>query len=129
MMKALFAGVCATFGLLLVMGTSEGVGDKDKEKKDEPEYKITEVMQKAHKGGLMKKVAMGMASSDEKAQLVKYYTALAASTPPAGLKENWDKKAMAMLDAAKKAAKGDDDAAKSLLKLVNCGACHKEFKK
>ena len=35
----------------------------------------------------------------------------------------------ALLAAAQKAAKGDEDAAKSLPKLANCGACHKEFKK
>src|SRR6516164_661746 len=47
-MKMLFPGVVATFTAILVLGTFSGAGDKKGEK---PEYKIAEVMQKAHKGG------------------------------------------------------------------------------
>ena len=89
-MKMLFPGVVATFTAILVLGTFSGAGDKKGEK---PEYKIAEVMQKAHKGGLMKKVAEGNASDAEKEQLVKYYTALTLNTPPAGDKASWAKKA------------------------------------
>src|SRR5207237_8620680 len=114
-MKMMFPGVVATFVLVLALSFS-GAGQKDK-KDEKPEYKISEVMQKAHKGGLMKKVAEGKASDEEKQQMVKYYTALNLSTPPAGLREDWQKKTAILLDAAKAAAKGDENAAKSLLKL------------
>ena len=120
-MKSLFLGMVALFGVVLLLGVS-GAGDK-------AEYKIADVMQKAMKGGLCAKVAKGTASDDEKKDLVKYFTALTLNDPPMGEKEAWTKKTTALLTAAKAAAKGDEDAAKSLKGLANCGACHKEFKK
>ncbi len=121
-MKYLFAGVIAMVSLLLVLGDNNA-GEKAK-------YTIPEVMAKAHKGAtaLMPKVAKGKASDDEKKQLVELYTALSKNEPPKGDAADWKTKTTALVDAAKKAADGDEAAAKSLPKLANCAACHKAHK-
>lgn len=121
-MKYLFAGAIAALSLALLMGENKA-GEKAK-------YTIPEVMKKAHagKGALMKKVAAGEASSDDKKTLVELYVALGQNEPPKGDAKEWKEKTTALLDAAKKAAKGDVDAAKSLPKLANCMACHKAHK-
>jgi hypothetical protein len=118
----LFGSMVAVFAVVLLLGVSSA-GEKD-----EPKYKIKDVMQKAMKGGLCKKVAKGEASDAEKKELVEYFTALTLNTPPMGEKESWTKKTNTLLTAAKGAAKGDEKALK-VLAGVNCGACHKEFKK
>ena len=87
-------------------------------------YSIKDVMQKAHKGGLMKKVADGKATAEEKKQLVEYYEALAANKPPKGDEASWKEKTAELLAAAKDAAAGNLDK----LKAINCGACHKAHK-
>jgi cytochrome c553 len=120
-MRALVTGLFAIIGMALLLGNT-GAGEK-------AEFKIKDVMQKAMKGGICAKVAKGTASDDEKADLVKYFTALTQNTPPMGEKDSWTKRTTALLDASKGAAKGDEKAAKSLQKLANCATCHKEFKK
>jgi hypothetical protein len=120
-MRVLLTGLFAVIGVALLLGNT-GAGEK-------AEYKIADVMQKAMKGGLCGKVAKGTASDAEKADLVKYFTALTQNTPPNGEKDSWTKRTTALLEAAKGAAKGDEKATKSLQKLANCASCHKEFKK
>lgn len=115
-MKYLFAGTTAALGLLLVLSDNQA-GEKAK-------LTIPQVMAKAHKSGLMKKVASGTASADEKQQLVEHYTALNRNEPPKGDLKAWKERTGAILEAAKKAAGGDAAAAKSLPKLANCKACH-----
>jgi len=119
-MKYLLAGAIATLSLGLLLGENNA-GEKAK-------YTIPEVMAKAHKKGLMKTVASGKASDDEKEQLVALYVALNANEPPQGDVKDWKKRTGALVEAAKKAAKGDEAAAKSLPKLANCGECHKLHK-
>lgn len=123
MKKAMFAGAVATLSLVLFLGDNQA-GDK----KEKPKYEIGEVMQKALKGGLAKKVAEGKATAAEKKQLVDYFVALHANTPPRGEASRWDKVTASLLDVAKAAEKGDAKAGKSLAKLINCTNCHKEFK-
>jgi cytochrome c553 len=89
---------------------------------DKPKHTIKEVMKVAHKGGLMKKVADGNASDDEKKQLVELYESLAANKPPKGDDADWKTKTDALLTSAK-AADG-----KTLLKAANCKACHEAHK-
>jgi hypothetical protein len=120
-MKYVLGVLIAGAALVITVGSDAG------EKKD-PKYTIKEVMREAHKGGLMKKVATGKASEEEKKQLVEFYIALGANKPPMGNEAEWKDQTQKMLKAAKAAGEGDDKAAMSLLKLVNCGACHKKFK-
>ena len=95
---------------------------------DKPKYSIKDVMVKAHKGGLMKKVASGKASAEEKKQLLEFYEALAANKPPAGDEADWKVKTSAIVAAAREAAEGDEAAAKKLSDTVKCMDCHQAHK-
>ena len=95
---------------------------------DKPKYTTKEVMQKAHKGGLMKKVSEGKASADEKKQLIEFYEALAANKPPKGDEAEWKVKTSAILAAARAAAEGDEAVAKKLSDTVKCMECHQAHK-
>jgi hypothetical protein len=96
----------------------------------QPKYTIKEVMQKAHKGDLLKKVLSGKASQEEKEELVLGYTALSLQEPPKGDLESWKKKTNALVMASKAVLK-DDTNTKALAQLkaaANCTACHKEHR-
>jgi hypothetical protein len=121
-MKAMFAGVVATLSLVILLNANQAG------QKEEPKYKIGEVMAKAMKGGLAKKVADGKATEAEKKQLVEYFVALHANTPPKGEKTAWEKVTKSLVEAAKSAEGGDEKAGKSIAKLITCANCHKEFK-
>ena len=95
---------------------------------EKAKYSIKEVMKEAHKGGLMKKVASGQATQQEKDKLVDLYVALQQNKPPKGEEGSWKEQTEKLIVVAKKAAKGDDAAAKSLPKVVQCGACHNVHK-
>jgi hypothetical protein len=120
MRKFLVALVIVAFGwvVISVTGTAQ----------EKPKYTTKEVMQKAHKGGLMKKVAEGKASADEKKQLVEFYEALDANKPKKGDEAEWKVKTTAILAAARAAAEGQQDAAKKLSDTVKCMDCHQAHK-
>ncbi len=99
---------------------SWGVSSAAEEK---PKYTIKDVMQKAHKGGLMKKVADGQASKEEREELLAMYAALTMNKPPMGGEKSWKEKTAALGDAAKAAAK-DDKAVAGVSKAANCMGCH-----
>jgi hypothetical protein len=117
--------VVAGLALLAVLALTT---DSSGAAQDKPKFTIGEVMQKAHKSGLWKKVAEGKGSDAEEKQLVEFYTALPLNKPPKGDEKDWKAKTTKMLDLAKKIEKGDKDAGAALLKEVNCGACHKAFR-
>ena len=85
-------------------------------------YTIKEVMQKAMKGGLCKKVASGKASPAEKDELVTLFTALCENKPPKGDEAAWKTRTSALVAAAKSGN------GKQLGKAANCATCHKAFK-
>jgi hypothetical protein len=125
-MKMLLAGMVAMVSLVLVLGANQA-GEKDK--KAEPKFKIKEVMAKAHgEEGLLEKVTEGTATAKEKKLLVEMYAALHANTPPKGDQAKWAKVTQSMVDGAKAVDDGTDEKGKALAKLVNCKACHAEFK-
>lgn len=98
---------------------------------DDPPKKaltIKDIMKKAHKDGLVKKVATGKATAEEKKSLHDYYTKLAKLTQPKGDKKSWDTKTKALVDAAKLAV-DDDPTYKAKLKAASkCADCHKLHK-
>jgi mono/diheme cytochrome c family protein len=119
MRKLFVVSIVVLFGWLAVSLTT-GTAQENK-----PKYTISQVMKNAHaKGKLRDKVTSGMASDEEKKQLVEYYEALAANKPPKGDEASWKEKTAALLAAAKEAAAGNTDA----LKMVNCAACHQAHK-
>ena len=120
-MKLFAASLLTVMGVVLILGDNQA-GEKAK-------YTIKEVMKEAHKDGLLKKVASGNASETDKKHLAELYKALSQNTPPKGDAEDWKTRTVAMVKAADLAVMGDEKAAKSLQKLVNCAGCHKEHKK
>jgi len=120
MRKFAIACVMVAFGCFIVSLSGQ----------DKPKYSIKDVMQKAHKGGLMKKVSEGKATAEEKKQLVEFYEALAANKPPKGDEADWKTRTSAIVAAARLAAEGDEAGAKKLTELVGtkCGDCHTAHK-
>jgi len=110
------------FGLVALLGLVTTTWLAARAADDKPKHTIKDVMKVAHKGGLMKKVADGNASDDEKKQLVELYESLAANKPPKGDDADWKTKTDALLDAAKKVD------GKALQKAANCKACHEAHK-
>ena len=106
-----------------------GVQEQEQEQEqEEKKYTINEVMKLAHKDGLLKKVATGEASAEEKQQLVVLYKAMAVNKPPVGDEESWKERSGLLIKAAEAAAKGEEDASDRLLKASNCKACHDPHK-
>jgi hypothetical protein len=93
-----------------------------------PRHSIKDVMENAHKAGLLKKVLDGQASQEEKMTLLDHYVSLTESAPPQGSPEGWQAKANAVVVAAAKVATGRDDGTELLKGATNCAACHKEHK-
>jgi hypothetical protein len=95
---------------------------------EEPKYAIKDVMKKAMKGGLLKKVAGGEASAEEKEELHAMLVALSKAEPKKGEAESWEKLTGALVEAGQAAIDGDEKAGKMLEKAANCKACHEAHK-
>ena len=95
---------------------------------DKPKNTIKEVMQKAHKDGLLKKVSGGKADDGEKKELLSLYEDLAKNKPEKGDEKSWHTKTEAIVKAAKGVVEGDKKAAGGLGKATNCKACHDAHK-
>jgi hypothetical protein len=93
-----------------------------------PKYKIKDVMKKAMKGPLLKKVAGGNASDAEKKELHGMLVALGKNKPPKGDANSWKKFTTALAKAGKAAVDGDADAGAALKKAANCKGCHSKHK-
>jgi hypothetical protein len=93
-----------------------------------PKYSIEEVMEQAHKGGLLNKVADGEASADEKVLLLDLYLSLLENDPPKGHAESFHEKASEAVAAVARVVVGRDGAEGEIKRAVNCAACHKEHK-
>ena len=98
------------------------------EDSDKPKYKTKEVMQKAMKGGLCKKVASGDASDEEKKTLHEMFVALSKNKPKKGEADSWKELTGKLVKAAKAAVDGDEGAAAALKKAANCKGCHSKHK-
>lgn len=123
MSKKLIALV--TGSLMMVCFVSLPVVAEDE---DAPKYKIKDVMKKAMKGPLLKKVAGGEASDDEKKQLHEMLVALGKNSPPKGEADSWKKLTDALAKAGKAAVDGAEGAGDELKKASNCKACHSKHK-
>jgi surface antigen len=122
-MRKLSAVACLTMLGFVVAGFDSPAAQ------DKPKFTISEVMQQAHKGGLLKSVQEGKANDKEAKLLVEYYTALTLNTPPKGDEKAWKKQTETMLEGAKLYASGKkDEGAAALKKAINCGKCHGLFK-
>src|SRR5436309_3496267 len=95
---------------------------------DAPKNSIQDVMQQAHKGGLLKKVTEGKGSKQDKADLLEMYTDLSKNKPPKGDDKSWKAKTDPIVTAAKAVVAGDKGAEAKLKKAVDCMGCHSVHK-
>ena len=111
----------------LALGTTLGVS-RAADEEVKPKHTIKDVMKKAHKEGLMKKIAAGQGTKEDAAQLVELYQALGQNKPPKGEPGSWKEKTGVILSAAKDVVDGKEGAGAALEKAANCGECHKVHK-
>lgn len=102
------------------------IGADDDDSK--PKHSIKDVMKKAMKGPLLKKVASGEASDKEKKQLKAMMVSLSKNEPPKGDADSWKELTGALVKAANSAVEGGEDAGEALKKAANCKACHGKHK-
>ncbi|MCR9296805.1 MAG: hypothetical protein NXI32_29200 [bacterium] len=123
------ASLAATLSLLFLAIAAVApfaLAAEDEEKK--PKHTTKEVMEKAMKGGLLKKVAGGEATEEEKKELLDMFISLVENKPPRGEMESWHNLAGASALAAAKMVVGRDGAADELKAATNCKACHSQHK-
>ena len=112
---ALFSGIMVMVCMIAVPTAAEKYSTKD-------------VMKKAFKGGLLKKVAGGTASDEEKKELQSMLVSLSKNKPKKGEADSWKKLTGALVKAGDGAVKGDPKAGDMLKKAANCKACHNSHK-
>ncbi|MGD9723756.1 MAG: hypothetical protein AB7O59_04605 [Pirellulales bacterium] len=93
-----------------------------------PKYTIKDVMKKAHKDGLMKKLAGGQGTKEDAEQLLDLYKSLGRSKPPKGDVESWKTKTTVLVEVAQEVVDGKEGSRKMLEKAANCAECHKAHK-
>lgn len=109
--------------VVAVSGLVVGAADDEK-----PKYTIKEVMKKAHKDGLMKKIADGGGTKADNEELLDLYKALGKNKQPKGEAESWKTKTKALVDAAQDVVDDKAGARDELKKAANCAECHKAHK-
>jgi hypothetical protein len=117
-------------GLCLLGAAAFGVAYAQDAAQEEvtPKHQIKDVMQKAHRDGLLKKVAGGEASEAERMELLDLYVSLYECKPPMGDEAAWKGKTSLILAAVGKVVVGREGAAAELTKAANCAACHREHR-
>jgi hypothetical protein len=115
-------------GLLAAAGLMQAIAWAQTAETPKPKHTIKEVMEKAHKGGLMGKVADGKASPEEKAELLDLYISLSDNEPPQGDSDSFHKLANNAVLGAARVVVGREGAEKDLKKAVACPVCHKAHK-
>ena len=113
--------------LSLSIGAFAFADDKDADAK-KPKHSIKDVMAKALKGKLNKKVISGDATEKEKLELLDMYISLVENKAPKGDAASWQKFSGAAALAAAKVAVGREGATKELKTATNCAKCHKAHK-
>jgi hypothetical protein len=95
---------------------------------EKPKYTIKEVMKKAHKDGLLKKLADGGGTKADAEELLDLYKAMGKHKAPKGDAESWKTKTKALIDAAQAVVDDKPGALDELKKASNCAECHKAHK-
>ena len=102
-----------------------GIAFSADEPPNKPKHTIKDVMQKVHKGGLLKRVLDGQASPEEKLALLDHHISLIENKPPKGDMESWHELAGKATLASAKVVVGRKGAPAELKNATNCVACHK----
>ena len=111
-------------GLIAVAAVWQSIAWAQNAEAAKPKHTIKEVMEKAHKEGLLKKVAGGDASAEEKAQLLDLYVSMAECEPPRGDAAAYHKLATDAVMGAARVVVGREGAEGQLQRAVNCQNCH-----
>ena len=122
------ARVAALLLGILVMVCMLSVPTRAADDDSAEKYKTKDVMKKAFKGPLLKKVAGGEATDAEKKQLHAMLVALRKNKPKKGDAESWKNLTGALVKASEAAVKGEANAGAMLKKAANCKACHNSHK-
>ena len=122
MSKKLIAGLVASLMMVCFLSLSVVADDH------EPKHTIKDVMKKAMKGGLCKKVASGNASDEEKKELHEMLVSLSKNKCPKGDAESWKKLTTALVKASQAVVDGEEGAGAKLQKAANCKGCHSKHK-
>ena len=121
--------LAATLGVLfLVTAAAAPFALAAQEDDAETKYSTKEIMKEAMKGGLLKKVASGDATDDEKKLLLDMFISLVENKPPKGDMESWHNLAGSSALAAAKVVVGREGAMDELKAATNCKACHSQHK-
>jgi hypothetical protein len=97
---------------------------------DAQKAQMKEIMLVGHKNddAIVKKVAAGKATAEEKAKLLEYYKTLAMLEPSRGSKESWTEKTGAAVKAAQALVDGAPNAAALVKAASDCKGCHSVHK-
>lgn len=114
--------------LALLAITTSNADEWQSKKEIKPKNNIKEVMKKAHKSGLLKKVTSGKSTKDENKELLKLYIDLSRNLPQKGKKENWFKLTGQLIAASSEVVIGEKDGILNLKSASSCKTCHSEFK-
>lgn len=96
--------------------------------RDQPKYTVKQVMKRAHKDGLLKRIAAGQGTKEEARDLLELYRSLGQNKPPKGDPASWQAKTRDIAAAAQDVVEDKPDARARLQKAVNCAQCHKMHK-
>ncbi|MBL6724108.1 MAG: hypothetical protein ISQ09_03360 [Rubripirellula sp.] len=119
MLSALLLALTPCVFLSLSVSAEEAEGQK---------YSTEEIMKVGFKGGLLKKVAAGAASDEEKQKLHAMLVALSKNKVEKGDAESWKTLTSALVKASTAVMEGKDGAGDALQKASNCKACHNVHK-
>jgi hypothetical protein len=91
---------------------------------------MKEIMLVGHKNddAIIKKVAAGSATKEEKAKLLEFYKTLATLEPSRGSKESWTEKTSTAIAAAQALVDGDPKAPAMVKAASDCKGCHSVHK-
>ena len=124
-MRKSILGIVACLFAVTVVGVPAFAADDDDKK---PKYSIEDVMKKAFKGPLVKKVTKGEASKEELKTLQEMLLSISKQKPHKGEADSWKEKTGALIAAAKAIADGDKKGNEMLKTAANCKACHSKHK-
>ncbi len=124
-MKMVQLGCGAFLSAVLCLSFPHSAAAEDAEAKKPT---IKEVMKSAFKGPLVKKVASGKATDEEKKSLHDMLVAMSEDKPPRGDEASWKKFTTALVDSSKAVVDGDKKGVGMLKKSADCKACHTDHK-
>ena len=127
-MKKLLGLAAVGGALVAAAGLMQAIAWAQAADATKPKHTIKEVMAKAHKGGLLQKVADGKASPEEKTELLDLYISLSENEPPQGDPASFHVLADKAVLGAAKVVVGREGAEKEIKNAVACPVCHKAHK-